>query len=275
MNRPQPPTSKFLGPILWRGTVPSDLHIPSRTGTRPISCFNETGFTIVLRRRPGLSSPHTDTVELTLLIHRSNASTCSDALRRPNYRKRHRDAIDDTLVRRHVERFNRLRSRPADPECRIPTSGTRGQGDVFNHRLGVRNHSIWIPGGGIQEIVSQIWGGQCDLVDKPDVSFSYSMPRLTPEIIAGVARQTQAPFRCLWCRSTRHADVDAARNPLPRRPLPPDGHKRHCDDILGAPVRRHVKRTTRPRGRSADHGLSNSYFRRGRASRVKFQLLTS
>ncbi|QMI49733.1 ATP-dependent DNA helicase [Burkholderia sp. MBR-1] len=55
----------------------------------------------------------------------------------------------------------------------------------FNHHRLDKTHRN---GGGIQEIVHQIRGGQCDLVDKPDVSFSHSLPPPTPENVAGIAR---------------------------------------------------------------------------------------
>ncbi|SKC99170.1 Putative transposase DNA-binding domain-containing protein [Burkholderia sp. CF099] len=72
----------------------------------------------------------------------------------------------------------------------------------------------------------------------------------------------QQTFRCLWCGHRTHADVNAARNLVRRRSLGVTGFARTSRDaLLGALVRQHIERFTRPRGGPADPRLSNPYFR--------------
>lgn len=80
-------------------------------------------------------------------------------------------------------------------------------------------------------------------------------------------RPEQRVFRCLWCGSQRHADVNAARNLRLRRsqPLLSDP-RRHRSDILAQLVRRFGERFTRLKGGPADPRFSNPYFRDWKAT---------
>lgn len=75
-------------------------------------------------------------------------------------------------------------------------------------------------------------------------------------------RPEQRTFRCLWCGSKRHADVNAASNLLHRRSDAVLGDTwRPKQAILSELVRRFGERYTRLKGGPADPRLSNPYFK--------------
>jgi putative transposase len=76
-------------------------------------------------------------------------------------------------------------------------------------------------------------------------------------------RSKQAAFSCLWCGSTMHADVNAARVIKARRSVPKLMPVwLHRNAILNRLTSQHLQRYNRFRGEPADPRKTNSYFKR-------------
>jgi putative transposase len=76
-------------------------------------------------------------------------------------------------------------------------------------------------------------------------------------------RSKQEVFSCLWCGSTLHADVNAARVIKARRSVPELMHPwLHRYAILNRLTRQHLQRYNRLRAAPADPRKSNSYFKK-------------
>jgi putative transposase len=75
--------------------------------------------------------------------------------------------------------------------------------------------------------------------------------------------QKQAAFACLWCGSTLHADVNAARVIKARRSVPELMNVwLHRNAILNRLTSQHIQRYTRFRVKPTDSRKSNSYFKK-------------
>jgi len=74
-------------------------------------------------------------------------------------------------------------------------------------------------------------------------------------------RRSQSEFRCRWCGSRKHADVNAACTITSRRSAGLGAARLTKGAILAMLTRRHVERWFRPQGTAIDPRLTNPYFR--------------
>jgi putative transposase len=75
------------------------------------------------------------------------------------------------------------------------------------------------------------------------------------------SRTARSRFRCLWCGSAMHADVNAATVVASRRSAGLGGQWLTKGAVLAVLVGQHIKRFPRPLGTAADPRLSNPYFK--------------